>query len=89
MMKSRPDPSIAVRALKSAAPFARPLFTVGHWVQPLLGDSGAMYVQMEGLGTDGEAHELTWTIVAEIYRPLSARQSHPASNTCGAHWPLP
>jgi len=50
--------------LKSAAPFARPLFTVGRWVQSLLSDSGAMYIKMEGLGTDGQPHELTWTIVA-------------------------
>jgi len=50
--------------LRSAQPFARALFTLGRWLQPLLSDSGAMYVQMQGLGTDGEPHDLTWTIVS-------------------------
>ena len=50
--------------LRSAAPFARPLYTLGRWMQTFFSDAGAMYITMTGLGTDGQSHELTWTILA-------------------------
>jgi saccharopine dehydrogenase-like NADP-dependent oxidoreductase len=55
---------VARGSLKSAVPFARPLYAVGRWMQSLLSDSGAMYVRMEGIGTEGQPHDLTWTIIA-------------------------
>jgi len=50
--------------LKSAVPFARLIYTAGKWVQPLFSDSGAMYIRMEGIGPDGQPHDLTWMILA-------------------------
>jgi hypothetical protein len=55
---------VARGTLKSAAPFARVLCTLGRWMQPLMSDSGAMYVRMDGIGTENQPHSLTWTIVA-------------------------
>ena len=50
--------------LESALPFAKLFYWVARRVQPLLSDSGGMYVKMEGLDTDGEPQQLTWTLMA-------------------------
>ena len=50
--------------LESAQPFARLFYWVAQRVQPLLSDSGGMYVKLEGLDTDGEPQQLTWTLLA-------------------------
>jgi hypothetical protein len=50
--------------LKSAAPFARVLSTLGRWMQPLFSDRGAMFVRLEGLHENGAPLGLTWNIVA-------------------------
>ncbi len=50
--------------LKSAVPFARTLYTLGRWLQPLFSDRGAMFVRLEGLHENGAPLALTWNIVA-------------------------
>jgi hypothetical protein len=51
--------------LKSALPFARPLYTAGRWLKPLFSDRGAMFVRMEGPHhANGAPHALTWNLVA-------------------------
>lgn len=50
--------------LKSALPFARTLYRVARWLQPIASDRGAMFVTMEGLDPDGDALTLTWNLVA-------------------------
>jgi saccharopine dehydrogenase-like NADP-dependent oxidoreductase len=52
------------RRLKSALPFARPLCTLGRWLQPLFSDRGAMFVKLEGLHDNGARYAHTWNIVA-------------------------
>lgn len=50
--------------LKSALPFARTLYTLGRWMQPLFSDRGAMFVRLEGLYENGARYAHTWNIVA-------------------------
>lgn len=50
--------------LKSALSFARPIYTLGRWLQPLFSDRGAMFVRLEGLHENGAPLALTWNIVA-------------------------
>jgi len=49
--------------LTSALPFAKLFYWVARRVQPLLSDSGGMYVKMEGLDIDGEPQQLNWSLV--------------------------
>jgi saccharopine dehydrogenase-like NADP-dependent oxidoreductase len=51
--------------LKSALPFARPLYTLGRWLKPLFSDRGGMFVRIEGLHhANGAPHALTWNLLA-------------------------
>ena len=50
--------------LESALPFAKLFCWVARRVQPLLSDSGGMYVKLEGLDREGDAQQLTWTLLA-------------------------
>lgn len=62
--------------LKSALPFARPLYTLGRWMQPLFSDRGAMFVKLEGLHDNGARYAHTWNIVA--------RENHGPNIPCAA-----
>jgi hypothetical protein len=64
------------RRLKSALPFARPLYTLGRWMQPLFSDRGAMFVKLEGLHENGARYAHTWNIVA--------RENHGPNIPCAA-----
>jgi hypothetical protein len=50
--------------LNNAQRFARPLYRLARWVQPLVSDSGAMFITLEGLDDEGKAQTLTWNLVA-------------------------
>jgi len=50
--------------LSSLVPFARPIATLARWLQPVFSDRGAMFVTLQGLDKDGEAHRVTWNLVA-------------------------
>jgi len=50
--------------LASALPYAKLFFWVASRLQPVLSDSGGMYVKLEGLDTDGEAQQLNWMVLA-------------------------
>jgi hypothetical protein len=62
--------------LKSALSFARPLYTVGRWLQPLFSDRGGMFVRLEGLHENGAPLVLTWNLVA--------RENHGPNIPCAA-----
>jgi len=62
--------------LKSALPFARVLFTLGRWMQPVFSDRGAMFVKLEGLHDNGAPYALTWNLVA--------RENHGPNVPCAA-----
>jgi saccharopine dehydrogenase-like NADP-dependent oxidoreductase len=63
--------------LKSALPFARPLYTAGRWLKPLFSDRGAMFVRVEGPHhANGAPHALTWNLVA--------RENHGPQIPCAA-----
>jgi len=60
--------------LKSALPFARALYTIARWLQPLISDRGGMFVTMEGVDPDGDALTLDWH--------LNARENHGPNIPC-------
>jgi len=62
--------------LKSALPFARPLYTLGRWLRPVFSDRGAMFVKLEGLHDNGAPYALSWTLVA--------RENHGPNIPCTA-----
>ena len=62
--------------MKSAVPFARPLYTLGRWLRPVFSDRGAMFVKLEGLHENGAPYALTWTLVA--------RENHGPNIPCAA-----
>lgn len=64
------------RHLKSALPFARTLYTLGRWLQPVFSDRGAMFVKLEGLHENGARYAHTWNIVA--------RENHGPNIPCAA-----
>ena len=66
--------------LESALPFAKLFYWVAQRVQPLLSDSGGMYVKLEGLDTDGEPHQLTWTSAGQR-ESRAARSLRPGDRT--------
>ncbi|MBL8377739.1 MAG: saccharopine dehydrogenase NADP-binding domain-containing protein [Burkholderiales bacterium] len=50
--------------ISSVAPLARPLNRMSRWLEPLISDKGAMFVEMEGVGRDGQAMKRRWCILA-------------------------
>lgn len=50
--------------LRTALPWAAPLYRVGRWLEPMLPDRGAMFVRMHGPDDDGRARTLTWQLLA-------------------------
>ena len=67
---------VKARRLKSAEPFARMLYTLGRWMQPVFSDRGAMFVKLEGLHDNGARYAHTWNIVA--------RENHGPNIPCTA-----
>jgi hypothetical protein len=50
--------------LASLLPFARAFTLVARWAAPLLSESGAMFVRLEGLDEEGKPQVLTWRLLA-------------------------
>jgi hypothetical protein len=50
--------------IRSALPFAGIFHFLARWMQPLLSDTGGMYVELSGLDPAGAPLELTWQLVA-------------------------
>jgi hypothetical protein len=50
--------------LKSAQPFANLFYWVARRVQPLVSDTGGMFIRLEGLSIDGAPLQLTWMLLA-------------------------
>ncbi len=62
--------------LASALPFARALFRVGRLLEPLLSDSGGMFVRLSGTDEDQRPRTLLWQLVAS--------ENHGPHIPCGA-----
>jgi saccharopine dehydrogenase-like NADP-dependent oxidoreductase len=67
---------VKARKLKSAEPFARALYTIGRWMQPVFSDRGAMFVKLEGLHENGARYAHTWNLIA--------RENHGPNIPCAA-----
>jgi saccharopine dehydrogenase-like NADP-dependent oxidoreductase len=67
---------VKARRMQSALPFARPLYTLGRWMQPVFSDRGAMFVKLEGIHDNGARYAHTWNIVA--------RENHGPNIPCAA-----
>lgn len=50
--------------IASAVPFAGLFYWLGRRLQPLLSDSGGMYLKLAGLDQDGAPRSITWTLLA-------------------------
>ena len=62
--------------VRSLVPLVAPLHAIGTWMEPFLSDKGAMFVAMEGTGTDGQPLRLEWQLLAA--------QNHGPHIPCGA-----
>jgi hypothetical protein len=49
---------------------------MSHWIEPLVSDKGGMFVQLDGIGHEGEQKSITWHVVTT--------QNHGAHIPCGA-----
>ena len=63
-------------ALKSMNPLAGPMNQLSRWLEPLVSDMGAMFVELEGISPDGGAVRKRWCIIAA--------QNHGPHIPCGA-----
>ena len=50
--------------IRSLVPAAVPLNRIGHWIEPIVSDKGAMFVHMQGIGSDGQPLQKTWSLLA-------------------------
>ena len=50
--------------IPTMAPLARPLNLLSRWLEPIVSDKGAMFVELEGVGMDGRAMKRRWYILA-------------------------
>jgi saccharopine dehydrogenase-like NADP-dependent oxidoreductase len=51
--------------LPTLTPLARPLNVLSGWLEPFISDKGAMFVELEGVGLDGQSTRRRWCIVAD------------------------
>lgn len=56
---------VRIGILPSLTPLAAPLHTLSRWLEPFASKEGAMYVAMEGIGSDGNPLKLVWHLIAE------------------------
>lgn len=63
-------------AISSMTPLARPLNRLSQWLEPLVSDKGAMFIELDGISQDGHAATRRWCIVAD--------QNHGPYIPCGA-----
>jgi saccharopine dehydrogenase-like NADP-dependent oxidoreductase len=50
--------------LSTIAPLARPLNRLSRWIEPIVSDKGAMFVELEGIDREGNPAKRRWHIVA-------------------------
>ncbi|HEX7917556.1 saccharopine dehydrogenase family protein [Rudaea sp.] len=50
--------------IRSIVPMAVPLNRISHWIEPIVSDKGAMFVHMQGIGSDGQPLRKTWNLLA-------------------------
>lgn len=67
---------VKLGVVSSMAPLARPLNRLSRWLEPFVSDKGAMFVELEGIGHNGNAETKRWCIIAD--------QNHGPYIPCGA-----
>jgi len=67
---------VRLKLISSIAKLVRPLHRVSQWLEPFVSDKGAMFVSLEGIGLEGQPHQLNWHLVAA--------QNHGPYIPCGA-----
>ena len=50
--------------LRSLVPWARPLNLMSRWMEPMLSDKSAMFVELEGIGHDRQPLSKRWNLIA-------------------------
>jgi len=50
--------------IRSLIPAAVSLNRISHWIEPVVSDKGAMFVTLEGIGSDGQRLQKTWNLLA-------------------------
>lgn len=56
---------VKVGLLSTMTPFASPLNRISRWIEPIVSEKGGMFVSLEGVGRKGQAHRITWNLIAE------------------------
>jgi len=56
---------VKVGLLSSMTPFASPLNRVSRWIEPIVSDKGGMFVNLQGVDREGQAHRVSWNLIAE------------------------
>jgi saccharopine dehydrogenase-like NADP-dependent oxidoreductase len=51
--------------LRDMTAFARPLNRLSRWLEPMVSDTGGMFVTLAGEGIDGGSSSLTWNLIAQ------------------------
>jgi saccharopine dehydrogenase-like NADP-dependent oxidoreductase len=51
--------------LSTLTPLASPLNRVSRWIEPIVSDTGGVFVTLEGVGRDGQEQRITWNLIAE------------------------
>ena len=67
---------VKARIMGGMAPLARPLNTLSRWIEPIVSDKGAMFVELEGLDRNGKPLVKHWHLLAS--------QNHGPYIPCGA-----
>ena len=56
--------AVRARLLRSGDAFASPLNALSRFLEPIVSGRGGMFVTLQGVGHDGAALELTWSLLA-------------------------
>lgn len=67
---------VRIGLLPSLVPLVAPLHRISLWMEPLISDTGDMFVAMEGKDLEGKPLKLVWHLVA--------KQNHGPQIPCGA-----
>jgi saccharopine dehydrogenase-like NADP-dependent oxidoreductase len=50
--------------MNSMTAWASPLNRISRWIEPLVSDKGGMFVTLDGVGSNGQRHSVTWNLIA-------------------------
>jgi saccharopine dehydrogenase-like NADP-dependent oxidoreductase len=55
---------VRARLLPDMTPLAAALHQAARWMEPIVSDKGGMFVILQGMGRNGQAHRVTWNLLA-------------------------